>query len=440
MRLDARLGIAGSVAMTGQTINVADAYEHPLFYKEVDSQTGYRTKTLIAVPLRNAKGEIIGVGEAINKHLGLFTEEDAAVLQALATRVADAIEASQIEHQLQDSSLDEDTVTAKEIAGGFSTQNIIGMGHRIQSIIRLIDQIRDSSVDVLIQGESGTGKELIAKALHYTSPRARRPFVCLNCAALPDHLVEAELFGIEKGVATGVDRRIGRFEEANGGTLFLDEIGDLSLNAQAKILRVVQERIVDRIGGRGSVSIDVRVIAATNKNLEACIKERTFREDLYYRLKVIHIHMPPMRDYPPDIPLLANHFLARYCASMKTNIKEFTAGALEALSNYSWPGNARQLENEIKRLVASVRGRSITEDHLDASIRNPAAPSRNLITNEKPAPESPTSQSLPAAVEALERRMIEEAVRKSGGNKQKAAQALGLSRQGLIKKLKRLGV
>jgi len=314
------------------------------------------------------------------------------------------------------------------------------MGHRIQSIIRLIDQIRDSSVDVLIQGESGTGKELIAKALHYTSPRARRPFVCLNCAALPDHLVEAELFGIEKGVATGVDRRIGRFEEANGGTLFLDEIGDLSLNAQAKILRVVQERIVDRIGGRGSVSIDVRVIAATNKNLEACIKERTFREDLYYRLKVIHIHMPPMRDYPPDIPLLANHFLARYCASMKTNIKEFTAGALEALSNYSWPGNARQLENEIKRLVASVRGRSITEDHLDASIRNPAAPSRNLITNEKPAPESPTSQSLPAAVEALERRMIEDALRKSGGNKQKAAQALGLSRQGLIKKLKRLGV
>jgi Nif-specific regulatory protein len=438
IRLDARLGIAGSVAMTGQTINVADAYDHPLFYKEVDLQTGYRTRTLLAVPLRNLKGEIIGVGEAINKSDGQFTDDDAELLQTLAAHVSDTIETTQLERQLQEYPSQKETDRRADIGGGFSTQNIIGMSYRIQSIIRLIDQIRDCSVDVLIEGESGTGKELVAKALHHSSPRAKHPFVAVNCAALPDNLVEAELFGIEKGVATGVDRRIGKFEEASGGTLFLDEIGDLSRSAQAKILRVLQERSVDRVGGRVSIPIDIRVIAATNKGLEGAIKERTFREDLYYRLKVIHIHTPSLREVPEDIPGLANHFLNKYCKMMNTELKQLTIGALEELSGFSWPGNARQLENEIKRLVASVRGKSITEEHLDGSIRGASV--QNFQPKEEPAPESPMSRSLPNAVEQLERRLIEEALRNSGGNKQKAAQVLGLSRQGLIKKLKRLGM
>jgi Nif-specific regulatory protein len=440
MRFDARLGIAGSVAMTGQTINVADVYEHPLFYKDLDLQTGYRTRTLLAVPLRDLKGEIIGVGEAINKSEGLFTDEDAELLQTLAAHVSDTIETTQLERQLQDHPLEKESDRRSNIDSGFSTQNIIGMSYRIQSIIRLIDQIRDCSVDVLIEGESGTGKELVAKALHHSSPRAKHPFVAVNCAALPDNLVEAELFGIEKGVATGVDRRIGKFAEANGGTLFLDEIGDLSLPAQAKILRVLQERSVDRVGGKGSVPIDIRVIAATNKKLEAAIKEHTFREDLYYRLKVIQIQTPSLREVPEDIPGLANHFLSRYCKLMNTDLKHFTPEALDLLSGYPWPGNARQLENEVKRLVASVRGKSITEEHLDGSIRNPTAPVQIVHTSHKPAAESPSSHSLPTAVEALERRMIEKALRESGGNKQKAAQVLGLSRQGLIKKLKRLSI
>jgi Nif-specific regulatory protein len=280
---------------------------------------------------------------------------------------------------------------------------------------------------------------LVAKALHHNSPRAKQPFVAVNCAALPDNLVESELFGIEKGVATGVDRRIGKFAEANGGTLFLDEIGDLSLPAQAKILRVLQERLVDRVGGRGSLPIDIRVIAATNKNLEAAIKEHTFREDLYYRLKVIHIETPSLRDVPEDIPVLANHFLSKYCRMMSTELKQFTTRALEQLSSYSWPGNARQLENQIKRLVASIRVKSITEDHLDGAIRNPSASIQSFQPKVEPAPKSAT-RSLPDAVEQLERRLIEEALRNSGGNKQKAAHVLGLSRQGLIKKLKRLSI
>jgi Nif-specific regulatory protein len=433
MRLDARLGIAGRVAMTGETINVADAYEHPLFYKEVDIQTGYRTRTLLAVPLKNLKGQIIGVCEAVNKNQGTFNDEDIEILETLAAHAADAFETAEFHKFVAASGAPLSGRTGQHQKTGFSTQNIVGMSHRIQGIIRLIDQIRDSSVDVLIQGESGTGKELVAMALHYNSPRADGPFVALNCAALPDNLVESELFGIEKGVATGVDRRIGKFEQAEGGTLFLDEIGDLSLTAQAKILRVLQERYVDRVGGKKPEPINVRVIAATNRDLLAAIKERTFREDLYYRLKVIHVQTPPLRDVPEDIPFLANHFLAKYCQTQKTEPKEFTPAALECLSQYPWPGNARQLENEVKRLVATVRGKTINADNLDVIIR-----SIQRNSHEEATEGVVSTRSLPAAVENLERQLIEQAIRDCGGNKQKAAQLLGLSRQGLIKKMKRL--
>src|SRR5436309_3561222 len=307
MRLDARLGIAGKVALTGDTINVADAYDHPLFYKDMDLQTGYRTRTLLAVALRNLKGEVIGVCEAINKNQGAFNDEDIEI--------------------------------------------------------------------------------------------------------------------IEKGVATGVDHRIGKFEQANGGTLFLDEIGDLSLPAQAKMLRVLQERAVDRLGGKKPVPIGVRIITATNKDLEAAIKERTFRPDLYFRLKVVYVQTPALREVAEDIPLLANHFLAEYCAAAQTELKEFTPAALQCLTRYPWPGNTQELENEVKRLVASVRGKSINEDHLDVLIRS-------LRKNNQADPEAMVS--LPIAVEQLEHRLIEEALRECSGNKQKAAQVLGLSRQGLI--------
>src|SRR5688572_2944889 len=435
---DARLGIAGAAAMNGQTVNVADAYEHPLFFKEVDQKIGYRTKTLLAVPIRNARGEIIGVGEAVNKKNGIFTDEDAEILRALAAHVCDAIETTQIDRVLPSQ---QGTEAGKEIGGEFSTRNIIGMSHRIQAVVRLIDQIRDSSVDVLIQGESGTGKELVAKALHYNSRRSKHPFVAVNCAALPESIVEAELFGIERGIATGVDRRIGKFEEAQGGTLFLDEIGDLSLPAQAKILRVLQERSLTRVGGRTATPLDLRIIAATNKDLEAEIKNGHFRVDLYYRLKVIHIETPALREVPEDIPLLATHFLEKYSKLMKTEPKQFTPAALECLASYGWPGNERELENEIKRLVASVRGKAIDTEHIDRSIRTAEKTTEDstvasALTKpgmEKAAETPPRSlKSLPDAVEALGRRMITEALRESGGNKQKAAQALGLSRQGLI--------
>ena len=433
MRFDARLGIAGAVAMSGQPINVANAYEHPLFYKEVDAATGYRTQTLLAVPIHSLDGAVIGVGEAINKVSGAFTDDDGEILATVAAHLADLFENSPIDAELKIRASKRADYPVEPPLNGFSTQNIVGMSDRTQSIIRLIDQIRPTSVDVLIQGESGTGKELIAKALHFNSPRARSPFVAVNCAALPDNLVESELFGIEKGVATGVDRRIGKFEAAEGGTLFLDEIGDLSLAAQAKILRVVQERAVDRVGGRTSVPIDVRVIAATNRDLEACMREKQFRADLYFRLSVVRIQTPSLRDIPEDIPVLANHFLQKHCAAMAQEVKQFTQAAMDRMGGHDWPGNARQLENEIQRLVASVRSKTIAEDQLAIQRECKVAPP---TTGSLPQ----TAKSLSDAVEALERQMIHEALAASGGNRLKAAQSLGLSRQGLFKKLKKLGL
>jgi len=432
MRLDARLGIAGHVAMTGETVNVANAYEHPLFYTNVDVEIGYRTETLLAVPLKNPEGTIIGVGEAVNKARGLFTNEDAGVLQRLAEEVSGGL--AEFVRQMIDYPSSPDH---------FPTQRIVGMSHRIEAIIRLIDQIRNCSVDVLIQGESGTGKELVARALHESSPRAGKPFIAVNCAALADDLMESELLGIEGNVATGVKARPGHFESANGGTLFLDEIGDLVLPAQAKILRVLQEREVVRVGSSKPIPIDVRVLAATNKDLESAIKERNFREDLYYRLKVISIQTPPLREVPEDIPQMANHFLAKHCRLLKQEPKEFAPNAMQALMRSHWKGNSRQLENEIKRLIASVRGKIILEEHLEPSIRLPQPVPG--VTDAAPSAESPKetqsaiTQTLPEAVEALERRMTEHALRVCAGNKQKAAQMLGVSRQGLIKKLKRWG-
>jgi Nif-specific regulatory protein len=433
---DARLGVAGAAATKGKTINVVDAYEHELFYKEVDSRTGYRTKTILAAPIKNIREEVVGVCEAINKLEGVFTCDDAQLLETFASHAASAIETALLIDALkreQGKNEPKDKLQNRIEIGQSYLQKIVGVCPEIEAIIRLVDQLRESSVDVLIQGESGTGKELVARALHYNSPRSDKPFVALNCAALPENLVEAELYGIERGVATGVEKRTGKFEAANGGTLFLDEIGDLSLSAQAKMLRVLQERAVDRVGGQRPIPVDVRIIAASNKNLDDASKAGTFRADLYYRLKVVRIQTPALREIAEDIPLMANHFLASHCALLKIEPKQFTSAAIERLKNYSWPGNARQLENEIKRLVASVRGKTISAEQLDLPIEA-----------EKPIALENSNhyrgKTIGEVVEAIEQRMIEEALLKAGGNKARAAEALGLSRQGLLKKIKRLAI
>ena len=434
LRFDARRGIAGNTALTGNTINVRDAYSDPRFYNAIDDQTGYRTRTVLAVAVRNQHGEIIGAFETLNKRSGTFSARDEESLIALASHAAVAIETAQLIGELrrnQDELTQQNAHLWREVENRYATHGIIGTGQRIQQIVRLVERIRDSVVNVLITGESGTGKELIAKALHYNSPRARRPFVALNCAALPETLLESELFGIEKGVATGVDSRLGQFQKADGGTLFLDEIGDLSLTAQAKILRVLQERVLERVGGRHSISVDVRLLAATNKDLEAEISKGAFREDLYYRIKVIHVHMPPLREIREEIPLLANHFLTEYCRETARSLA-FAPEVMRNLVSAPWPGNVRQLRNEVMRLAACARLNLIQEEDLWEGTANAG--------REQLAIQPVKLQSLKKAVIEMEQRMITEALRETRNNQQQAARLLGLSRQGLINKMKRYAI
>ncbi|PWT99303.1 MAG: hypothetical protein C5B51_27445 [Terriglobia bacterium] len=432
LRFEASLGIAGYCVSTGAVVNVRDAYHDPRFYNAIDRQSGYRTRNVLAVAVRNERGEVMGAFEALNKRSGVFHARDEESLTALAAHAAIAIETAQLVGDLrraQDELAEQNGHLRREVESRYSTHGIICAGTRMQQIVRMIERIRDSSVSVLITGESGTGKELVAKAIHYASSRSRKPFVALNCAALPDSLVESELFGIEKGVATGVEPRIGHFQKADGGTLFLDEIGDLSLPAQAKILRVLQERVLERVGGRSSIPVDVRVLAATNKDLPVQIAKGAFREDLYYRLNVVHIPMPPLREIREEVPLLAHHFLQEYCKETARPAMRFAPGVLRKLLAGDWPGNVRQLRNEVMRLAACTAGDLIVEDDLWDGLAKPAGENRRTASRAR--------TTLKAAVEDLERRMIAEALATTQNNQLQAARLLGLSRQGLINKMKR---
>jgi Nif-specific regulatory protein len=417
---------------------VGDAYGDSRFYNAIDGESGYRTTSVLAVPLRNQAGEILGAFEALNKRTGRFLAHDEEALAALAAHAAIAIETAQLVGDLrrnQDELSAQNDQLLREVEKRYSTHGIICAGTRMQQVVRLIERIRDSVVNVLITGESGTGKELAAKAIHYCSPRARRPFVALNCAALPDTLVESELFGIERGVATGVQARIGYFQQADGGTLFLDEIGDLSLSAQAKILRVLQERILERVGGRTPIPVDVRVLAATHRDLPAEIARGHFREDLYYRLNVVHIHMPALREVREEIPLLANHFLKEYAVENARGAMHFAPVVLRRIAASDWPGNVRQLRNEVMRLAACSGENLIGDDDFEERGVPPSSGG-----SAPPASPVPSATTLKEAVEQLEQRMIAEALQNTRNNQLQAARILGLSRQGLINKMKRYGI
>lgn len=434
IRFDARLGISGASAMTGKTINVKDVSEDSRFYRRVDTHTKYRTKSILVTPLKIEGGEIVGTFQVLNKKKGSFSRSDKTIIELLAEQVSSALKMVQLLENLRSdrNRLKEiNTSLGKEIRDRFSTQNIIGSSPRMQGIVRMIEQISDAPVNVLITGESGTGKELVAKAIHYGSSRSDKPFVALNSAALPESLVESELFGIEKGAATGVAMRIGKFEEASGGTLFLDEIGDLNPSSQSKILRVLQERVMMRVGGRRSIPVDVRIIAATNKDLEAEIKKGDFRDDLYYRLKVVHIEMPPLRSIPEDIPLLTNYFLVKHTNEMNRGPKKISPDATELFLNYDWRGNVRELENQIKRLVVLVPGKVIKAKDLSPEIR---------MRGTEREYESKGSLDLKMRVAELEKNMINEALAMSNYNRSRAAGLLGLSRYGLLKKMKRYNI
>jgi Nif-specific regulatory protein len=442
IRFDARLGIAGAVLISGKNMIVEDAYKSPLFNTSIDSLTGFQTRNILSVPLRNIRREIIGVFQVLNKKDGRFSAEDEQLVESLSLHAAVALEnvraMSEMETR-QQRLIEENQILRKEVEERFSTRSILGSTPSIQHIRSLLEKNAGSDVSVLITGENGTGKELSARAIHYMSSRGAKPFVAVNCAALPEQLVESELFGIEKGVATGVERRVGRIESANGGTLFLDEIGDLSMTAQAKLLRVLQEREVDWVGGRKPVAVDIRLVAATNKDLKEEIQRGHFRQDLFFRLNVVHVRMPALREIRGDISMLATHFLRKQSREMDREIDGFDPEAMRALTAYDWPGNIRELENEVKRAAVLTAGKLISFDDLSETIKE------ERLEPVESGPVTTTSggkskQSLKDRVTVLEIQMIRDAMTQTSNDKRRTAKILGLSHQGLLNKLKRYGL
>jgi DNA-binding NtrC family response regulator len=316
-----------------------------------------------------------------------------------------------------------------EVTDRHRFESIIGVSEKIRTVLDLAGRVAASDASVLITGESGTGKELLAKGIHYNSPRADGPFVAVNCAAIPENLIESELFGHVKGAFTGaVKDREGKFELAGGGTLFLDEIGDLRIDLQAKILRALQERQVDRVGGSHPIAVDARVIAATNKDIERAVKEGGFREDLYYRLSVITLHMPPLRERREDIPLLVSHFLKKFSVDAELRI---AAEALLTMKTYGWPGNVRELENVIERASVLKRGEVITVADLPDKLKKEKADVGNIILN---LPDEGIS------LEDLEKNLIIKALERNKGNQTRAADYLRITRPTLIYRMEKYGI
>jgi len=314
-----------------------------------------------------------------------------------------------------------------------SMGELIGKNDKIRKIYDIIEHIAGSDSTVLITGESGTGKEIVAETIHKKSRRANKPYIIVNCAAIPENLLESEMFGHERGSFTGaLDRHLGKFELASGGTIFLDEIGEMPMAMQVKLLRAVQEGAIERVGGEKSIPIDIRIIAATNIDLKKAIQDKKFREDLYYRLNVIPINIPPLRDRSEDIPLFINYFLAKYNKELNKDIKYMSGEALKVFQEYSWPGNIRELENLIERIVTLSKDDHIDTAHLPKDIIHSKANNNGTFSLEE--------GSLMKAVRNFEKKIIIEALRYCNGNQTSTAKTLGIHRTTLISKLEAYGI
>jgi DNA-binding NtrC family response regulator len=331
--------------------------------------------------------------------------------------------------------LRENTKFREELKSKDEWSPLVGSSPAMLEVYKLVARVSESRSTVLLQGESGTGKELIARAIHGNSPRRDKPFVPVNCGALPDTLLESEMFGYEKGAFTGaVGTKTGLFESANGGTLFLDEVGELGQALQVKLLRVMQDHEVRRVGGTTSIKVDVRIIAATNRDLEQLVKEGKFRDDLFYRLNVVRITLPSLKEREEDIPMLAHHFLQKCATGATTAVRGFHPDTMECLKRYRWPGNVRELENAIERAVSLSHGPLLTPDDLPAQIRQAPSPA-----DHKPEL-SDTGESVYLTLEEVEKRHLMRVLKETKGNKVKAAKILGIDRRTLYRMAERFGL
>ncbi|HEY6555936.1 MAG TPA: sigma 54-interacting transcriptional regulator [Polyangiaceae bacterium] len=423
-------GVAGRVAETGHPIVVPLVRHEPMALSELTdlSKWGDAHWSLVAVPVSMA-GRRFG---ALCTYFRVRDQQEFSgclgVLEVVGSLLSQALRTARLESSADDR-MSEEEARQRSQRAVFEYANMVGASLMMRQIYEQVGQVARTNATALIRGESGTGKELVAHAIHTNSQRARAPFVKVNCAALPETLFESELFGHERGAFTGAHaRKKGRFELAEGGTLFLDEIGELAPTTQAKLLRVLQSREFERLGGVETLRTDVRIVVATNKDMEAAVANGTFREDLYYRLNVFTITLPPLRDRRADIPLLAEYFLSKYATEHRRKISRISSGALEMLTQYGFPGNVRELENVIERAVVVCEGFVVQEHHLPQGVR--------LAPREEP----PEKLTLADAVARLEKQMIEEALRNTGGNSARAARALGTTERIVRYKAGKLGI
>jgi Nif-specific regulatory protein len=360
---------------------------------------------------------------------GVSLDEDVRLLSIIASMIAQAVRLRQTAQEERHRLLEENRRLQHQLEERFRPSNIVGNSKTMRVVYDLIAQVCKSDTTVLVQGESGTGKELVAHAIHYNSFRASKPMVKVNCGALPESVVESELFGHVKGAFTGaIALRKGRFELAHGGTIFLDEVGDLSPTTQIKLLRVLQEKEFERVGGTQTIKTDVRVIAATNRNLDELIAQGRFRQDLYYRLNVFPIHVPPLRERKTDIPLLADFFIERYNKANHKSIKRISTPAIDMLMTYHWPGNVRELENCIERAVLLSADDVIHGHHLPPTLQ----------TAEATGTQHPGT--LPGSLGSMEKNLILDALKATRGNKAKAARRLGITERTMGLRVRKYGI
>jgi transcriptional regulator with GAF, ATPase, and Fis domain len=421
----------------------------------MESIAALKLRSVLSVPFVTEEGVLGALYVDSRVERGLFTRRHVSLLEAFADQAALAIASSRLAAAMKrrgrelskrnrevkelnsrlaaelDQARDDLEQRQNELEFKYDYRHIVGRSPAIREVLTTLDKVTELNVPVFVEGESGTGKELVARALHFNGPRRRARFVTENCSAVPETLIEKVLFGHVKGAFTGADTDApGLFEQADGGTLFLDEVGDMGEEMQKKILRVLQEGEVRRVGGKETRKVDVRIVCATNRNVDEMKEEGRFREDLYWRLVVVRIRMPPLRERPEDIPLLVDHFLSLYAQEMGTGRKTVESGALDLLTRYPWPGNVRELGNEVRRATA-LAGDRITAETLSERIRS-ALP--------MPPVDWSGERTMKEVVEEVERAMIVRELDRSGGNKTKAAESLGLSRLGLRNKIDRYGL
>jgi Nif-specific regulatory protein len=408
-------GITGRVVQSGKPILVPEVSREPLFLHRafLGRRNAAQELSFICVPILLHRKPVGTLGVDLHFHKDRDYEEETRLFGVIASMIGQALAAHRILEDERKKLLEENTTLRQELRERYDFSNIIGTSGPMRQVYEQIHQVARTNTTALIRGESGTGKELIAHAIHYNSTRAKKPFIKVNCAALPETLIESELFGYEKGAFTGAQaRKRGRFELAEGGTLFLDEIGEINPSTQVKLLRVLQEREFERVGGTETLKANVRLIAATNKDLETAISEKAFREDLYYRLNVFTLFIPPLRERKSDLLLLADHFVAKYSREHGKNIRRISTPAIDMLVSYHWPGNVRELENIIERSVLVCDGNAIHGHHLPPTLQTAEAS------------ETVTSTSLTDAVEQFEKDLILDALKTTRGNRAKAARLL----------------